>query len=66
MRDIIFFQYGDMIFKHISIFRYTLPVLLFVGLTSLNKHEHCTFQKSKRDAGDLYECISEGNRLSLE
>ncbi len=48
-RDIIFFNNGDMIFKHISdISIYTTSVshtLIYLWrLTSLNKHEHCTFQ----------------------
>ncbi len=47
-RDIIFFNNGDMIFKHISdISIYIIRVShidLFVRLTSLNTHEHCMFQ----------------------
>ncbi len=44
-RDIIFFNNGDMIFKHISdISIYITSVIYLRRLTSLNKHEHCTFQ----------------------
>ncbi len=44
-RDIIFFNIGDMIFKHISdISIYITSVIYLWCLTSLNKHEHCTFQ----------------------
>ncbi len=44
-RDIIFFNNGDMIFKHISdISIYITSVIYMWRLTSLNKHENCTFQ----------------------
>ncbi len=44
-RDIIFFNNGDMIFKHISdISIYITSVIYMWRLTSLNKHEHCMFQ----------------------
>ncbi len=43
--DIIFFNNGDRIFKHISdISIYITSVIYLWCLTSLNKHEHCTFQ----------------------
>ncbi len=36
------------------------------ALTSLNKHEHCTFQNRNTVQMFLYRCIFEGNRLSSE
>ncbi len=65
-RDIFFFNNGDMIFKHISnisiyITSVSHTLIYLWHLTSLNKHEHDTF-----GTGVLYECICEGNRLSLE
>ncbi len=36
------------------------------ALTSLNKHEHCTFQNRNTVRVFLYHCISEGNRLFSE
>ncbi len=36
------------------------------ALTSLNKHEHCTFQNQNPVRVFLYHCISEGNRLFSE
>ncbi len=48
-RNIIFFSKGDMIFKHISdisiyITSVSHTLIYLWRLTSLNKHEHCTFQ----------------------
>ncbi len=47
-RDIFFFNNGDMIFKHISdisiyITSVSHTLIYLWRLTSLNKHEHCTF-----------------------
>jgi hypothetical protein len=48
-RDIIFFNNGDMIFKQISgisiyVTSVSLTLTYLWRLTSLNKHEQCTFQ----------------------
>ncbi len=45
--DIIFFNNGDMIFKHfhmIYITSVSQTLIYLWRLTLLNKHEHCTFQ----------------------
>ncbi len=62
-RDIIFFNNGDMIFKHISAISIYITRVSHIDLfVAFDLH----VSKSKRSVGDLYECISEGNGLSSE